>query len=90
LTSRFWRRRDDFTREEALAEDWPKLQALAGAISGTTPIADAEALKERLAKSVKEKNSMVARGGIEPSTLRFQTTENSELERAALYRSYSY
>lgn len=42
------------------------------------------------AHGTQRRQRMVARGGIEPSTLRFQTTENSELERAALYRSYSY
>jgi predicted RecB family nuclease len=59
--------RYDITSEEDLAEASRKLQALAGTLGQT----DAEALKERIAKSVKEKRLMVARGGIEPSTLRF-------------------
>jgi len=63
--------RYDITSEEDLAEASRKLQALAGTISGTIGQTDAEALKERVAKSVKEKRLLVARGGIEPSTLRF-------------------
>jgi hypothetical protein len=59
--------RYDITSEEDLAEASRKLQALAGTIGQT----DAEALKERLVKSVKERRLVVARGGIEPSTLRF-------------------
>jgi hypothetical protein len=47
------------------------VQALTGTIAGTTDATDAEALKEALSKSVKLKRLMVARGGIEPSTLRF-------------------
>lgn len=46
--------RYDITSEEDLAEASRKLQALAGTISGTTAISDAQTLKERLAKSVKE------------------------------------
>ncbi len=63
--------RYDITSEEDLAEASRKLQALAGTIAGTNALTDAEALKERVAKSVREKRLMVARGGIEPSTLRF-------------------
>ena len=47
--------RYDITGEEDLAEASRKLQALAGTISGTTAISDAEALRESLAKSVKAK-----------------------------------
>ena len=63
--------RYDITSEEDLAEASRKLQALTGTISGTVAKTDAEALKERLANSVVPKELMVARGGIEPSTLRF-------------------
>ena len=63
--------RYDITSEEDLAEASRKLQALAGTISGTLAKTDAEALQERIAKSVTGKKLMVARGGIEPSTLRF-------------------
>jgi hypothetical protein len=63
--------RYDITSEEDLAQASRRLQALAGTISGTIGKTDADALQERIAKSVKEKRLMVARGGIEPSTLRF-------------------
>ena len=63
--------RYDITSEEDVAEASRKLQALTGTIAGTNAITDAEAPKERLSKSVKVKRLMVARGGIEPSTLRF-------------------
>jgi len=63
--------RYDITSEEDLAEASRKLQALAGTIAGTNAKTDAEALKEALANSVKGRGLMVARGGIEPSTLRF-------------------
>jgi hypothetical protein len=59
------------TSDEDLAEASRKLQALAGTISGTTATSDAEALRDRLANSVKEKRLMVARDRIELSTLRF-------------------
>ena len=63
--------RYDITSEEDLAEASRKLQALTGTIAGTKAMTDAEALKEGLAKSVRQGRLMVARGGIEPSTLRF-------------------
>lgn len=64
--------RYDITSEEDLAEAARKLEALMGTISGTTVGgSDAEALKTRLANSVIQQGKMVARGGIEPSTLRF-------------------
>ena len=63
--------RYDITSEEDLAEASRKLQALAGTIAGTNAKTDAEALKERLAKSVKGKGLVVARDRIELSTLRF-------------------
>ena len=47
------------------------ITAHTGTISGTNRHADAEALRGRIAKSTNQKNLMVARGGIEPSTLRF-------------------
>ena len=53
--------------EEDLAEASRKLQALAGTIGQT----DVEALRERIAKSVKEKRLVVAMGRIELPTLRF-------------------
>jgi hypothetical protein len=59
--------RYDITSEEDLAEASRKLQTLAG----TTAKTDEEALKEALANSVNGKGLVVARGGIEPSTLRF-------------------
>ena len=63
--------RYDITSEEDLAEASRKLAELTGTIAGTKALTDAEALKDGLAKSVKGKHLMVARGGIEPSTLRF-------------------
>jgi 3-dehydroquinate synthetase len=63
--------RDDITSEEDLAEASRKLQALAGTIAGTNAKTDAEALQERIAKSVKMKSLVVARDRIELSTLRF-------------------
>ena len=63
--------RYDITSEEDLADAAQKLQALTGKVSGTVGKTDAEALKERLVNSVVPKELMVARGGIEPSTLRF-------------------
>ena len=63
--------RYDITSEEDLTEATRKLQALTGTIAGTKAITDAEALQERLAKSVKAKNLVVARDRIELSTLRF-------------------
>jgi len=64
--------RYDITSEEDLIEATRKLQRLTtGTISGTTGTSDLEALQNRIAKSVKGKKLMVARGGIEPSTLRF-------------------
>jgi hypothetical protein len=63
--------RYDITSEEDLAEAARALEALTGTISGTNARTDAEALQAAIAKSVKVKKIMVARGGIEPSTLRF-------------------
>lgn len=63
--------RYDITSEEDLAEASRKLQALAGTIAGTNAKTDADALKERLANSVKGKGLLVARDRIELSTLRF-------------------
>jgi hypothetical protein len=63
--------RYDITSEEDLVEASRKLQALAGTIAGTNAKTDADALKSSLAKSVKGNGLKVARGGIEPSTLRF-------------------
>ena len=64
--------RYDITSEEDLAEASRKLQQLTmGTIPGTNRLADAEALRDRIAKSVNQKQLLVARGGIEPSTLRF-------------------
>jgi len=63
--------RYDITSEEDLAEASRKLQELTGTIAGTNTAADAEALKDRLAKSVKVKGLVVARDRIELSTLRF-------------------
>ena len=64
--------RYDITSEEDLADASRKLQQLTiGTISGTIGVPDPEALQNRIAKSVKVKKLMVARGGIEPSTLRF-------------------
>ena len=63
--------RYDITSEEDLTEAARKLQALTGTIAGTNAITDAEALRERLSKSVKEKKLVVARDRIELSTLRF-------------------
>jgi integrase len=63
--------RYDITSEEDLAEASRKLQALAGTIAGTNAKTDAEALQERLAKSVSQKGLVVARDRIELSTLRF-------------------
>ncbi len=63
--------RYDITSEEDLAEASRKLQALAGTLTGTNARTDAEALKERLANSVKGKRLVVARGRIELPTLRF-------------------
>jgi len=73
--------RYDITSEEDLAEASRKLQALAGTISGTLAKTDAEALQERIAKSVTGKKLMVARGGIEPSTLRFSVPIRSLSDR---------
>ncbi len=63
--------RYDITSEEDLAEASRKLQALTGTITGTNGVTDAEALRERLSKSVKTKGKLVARPGIEPGTPRF-------------------
>ena len=63
--------RYDITSEEDLAEASRKLQTLAGTISGTNAAADADALKDRIAKSVNQKRLVVARDRIELSTLRF-------------------
>ena len=63
--------RYDITSEEDLAEASRKLQALAGTITGTIGQTDAEALRERIAKSVKEKRLLVARGRIELPTRGF-------------------
>jgi hypothetical protein len=63
--------RYDITSEEDLAEASRKLQALTGTIAGTKAVTDAEALKEQLSKSVRNKKLMVARDRIELSTLRF-------------------
>jgi integrase len=63
--------RYDITSEEDLIEASRKLQALAGTISGTNARSDADALRERLANSVKIKGLVVARDRIELSTLRF-------------------
>jgi hypothetical protein len=64
--------RYDIASEEDLAAASRKLRALTmGTISGTNAIADAEALQDRIAKSVKVKGLMVARDRIELSTLRF-------------------
>src|SRR4029079_11971160 len=69
--------RYDITSEEDLAEASRKLQALAGTISGTNAKTDAEALKERIANSVKGKRLVVARDRIELSTLRFSVFRKS-------------
>ena len=64
--------RYDITSEEDLVEASRKLQALTvGTIAGTIGVPDADTLKTRIAKSVIQKGKLVARGGIEPSTLRF-------------------
>jgi len=64
--------RYDITSEEDLAEATRKLRSLTmGTISGTNAIADADALQDRIAKSVKGKKLLVARGRIELPTLRF-------------------
>jgi hypothetical protein len=63
--------RYDITSEEDLIEATRKLQMLTGTICGTPAVSDAEALKERLANSVKAKDLLVARGRIELPTLRF-------------------
>ena len=63
--------RYDITSEEDLAEASRKLSLLTGTIAGTAAKTDAEALKERLAKSVSQKGLVVARDRIELSTLRF-------------------
>src|SRR5262249_9523292 len=52
-------------------------------IFGTIAKTDAEALQERIAKSVKEKRLVVARGGIEPSTLRFSGSIRSWPDRVS-------
>ena len=57
-------RRYDIVSEEDLAEASRRLQELTGTIAGT-------ALQDAIAQSVKCSAKMVARGGIEPSTLRF-------------------
>jgi hypothetical protein len=63
--------RYDITSEEDLADAARKLDALTGTITGTIGQSDANPIRERLAKSVKGNGLKVARGGIEPSTLRF-------------------
>jgi len=63
--------RYDITSEEDLAEASRKLQALTGTITGTIGRSEAEALRERLANSVKGKWLVVAKDRIELSTLRF-------------------
>ena len=63
--------RYDITSEEDLAEASRKLQALAGTIAGTNGPAAADALRDRIAKSVIQKGKLVARDRIELSTLRF-------------------
>jgi hypothetical protein len=64
--------RYDITSEEDLVDASRKLQRLAmGTISGTNAAADADALKDRIAKSVNQKRLVVARDRIELSTLRF-------------------
>ena len=64
--------RYDIVSEDDLDEAARKLQHLTtGTISGTIGTPDPETLQNRIAKSVKLKKLMVARGGIEPSTLRF-------------------
>jgi integrase len=64
--------RYDITSEEDLAEASRKLRAMTmGTIAGTNATADADALQERIAKSVKGKGLLVARDRIELSTLRF-------------------
>src|SRR5262245_53637674 len=63
--------RDDITSEEDRAEASRKLEALTGTIAGTTAQTNAEALNERLAKSVSQKGLVVARARIELATLRF-------------------
>jgi hypothetical protein len=71
--------RYDITSAEDLAEASRKLQAFTvpatGTVSGTVGQTEAQALKERLSNSVRGKGLMVARGGIEPSTLRFSVNE---------------
>ena len=64
--------RYDITSEEDLAEASRKLRALTmGTISGTNGLVDADALRDRIAKSVNQKGLLVARDRIELSTLRF-------------------
>lgn len=63
--------RYDITSEEDLAEAARKLEPLTGTITGTMARSDADALQEALTNSVNLKDLLVARGGIEPSTLRF-------------------
>jgi hypothetical protein len=64
--------RYDITSEEDLAEASRKLRAMTmGTIAGTNATNDADALQERIAKSVKGKGLLVARDRIELSTLRF-------------------
>jgi integrase len=70
--------RYDITSEEDLAEASRKLQALAGTIAGTNAKTDAEALKTRLAKSVRGKALVVARDRIELSTLRFSVRKTQK------------
>src|SRR5262245_42672592 len=74
--------RYDITSEEDLAEASRKLQDLTGTIAGTKAITDAEALKERLAKSVSQKGLLVARDRIELSTLRFSDRKGEKKRRA--------
>ena len=70
--------RYDITSEEDLAEASRKLSLLSGTIAGTIAKTDADVLKEALAKSVKGKNLMVARGRIELPTLRFSVRKRGK------------
>jgi hypothetical protein len=64
--------RYDISSEEDLAEASRKLRDLTmGTIAGTNAVAGADALQDRIAKSVKGKTLLVARDRIELSTLRF-------------------
>jgi hypothetical protein len=67
--------RYDITSEQDLAEAARKLEALTGTIGQS----DADRLRDRLAKSAKVKDLVVARGRIELPTLRFSANERRYL-----------